>query len=103
MAKDHATETMTRESQTALVKQYCVSCHNDRAKAGNLTLATFDAARLDDDTENSEKIIRKLRTGMMPPAGSKRPDAATLTALVYAMESHIAKAAAVDPNPGNRT
>src|SRR5688500_10727135 len=53
------------ESQTALVKQYCAGCHSDRGKAGGLSLASFDAAAIDQHPELAEKMIRKLRAGMM--------------------------------------
>jgi mono/diheme cytochrome c family protein len=92
----------TAAAQTALVKQYCVTCHNDRGKAGELTLASFDAANLLDHTETAEKMIRKLRAGMMPPAGARRPDEATLLQLASAFESRIDRAAALAPNPGYR-
>jgi Protein of unknown function (DUF1587)/Protein of unknown function (DUF1595) len=94
--------TTSAESQTALVKQYCVGCHNDRAKAGHLSLAAFDAAAVDQHPEVAEKMIRKLRAGMMPPAGMKRPDEATLTAFASSLETRIDRAAAVRPNPGHR-
>src|SRR4029453_14660698 len=66
------TATAVTDAQTALVKQFCVGCHNDRGKerAGNLTLASFDAARVGQDpqvAETAEKMIRKLRLGVMPP------------------------------------
>jgi hypothetical protein len=92
----------THESQTALVKQYCVSCHNDRAKTGGLTLASFDVAAAADNAAVAEKMIRKLRAGMMPPAGAKRPDEATIDGLAAALESRIDKAASMSPNPGWR-
>src|ERR1700741_305140 len=65
-------EASLTESQTALVKQYCATCHNDRNKnnAGGLSLASFDAAKVGHDAEVAEvaeKMIRKLRSGMMPP------------------------------------
>ncbi|MGH9385296.1 MAG: DUF1592 domain-containing protein [Vicinamibacterales bacterium] len=93
--------------QTALVKQYCTACHNDRGKerAGNLTLASFDAERIGQDphlTETVEKMIRKLRAGMMPPTGMRRPEPAQVAALVDAFETRIDRAAALDPNPGSR-
>jgi mono/diheme cytochrome c family protein len=88
--------------QTALVKQYCVTCHNDRAKAGQLTLASFDAAQAADHLDVTEKMIRKLRAGMMPPAGARRPEAAQLDALATALENRVDRAAAVNPNPGSR-
>src|SRR5829696_8332837 len=59
-----ATATMLPAEQTALVKQYCAGCHSDRGKAGNLSLAAFDAAKIEDNGELTEKMIRKLRAGM---------------------------------------
>jgi hypothetical protein len=93
---------MTLEAQTAMVKQYCVPCHSDRGKAGGLTLAAFDASQVVEHAETTEKMIRKLRTGMMPPAGARRPDEASITTLVSALESRIDRAAALAPNPGRR-
>ena len=54
------------------------TCHNDRTKAGTMSLQAFDTANVLEHTELAEKMIRKLRAGMMPPAGARRPDAATL-------------------------
>ena len=88
------------ENQT--VKQYCAGCHNDRTKAGGLTLADFDIERAAQHPETSEKIIRKLRAGMMPPGGTRRPDDATLLALRHALETRIDRWAATNPNPGWR-
>jgi mono/diheme cytochrome c family protein len=99
----HAASTgMPLDAQTQMVKQYCATCHSDRGKAGGLSLAAFDAAQLTDHAEVAEKMIRKLRTGMMPPAGAKRPDEATLMQLASTFESRIDRAAALNPNPGNR-
>jgi mono/diheme cytochrome c family protein len=102
MAVSHTTGTLSLESQTAIVKQYCVTCHSDRGKAGGLTLAAFDASRAVDNAQTTEKMIHKLRLGMMPPAGAKRPDEATLTALASALEGQVDQAAAASPNPGWR-
>jgi mono/diheme cytochrome c family protein len=57
-----------------MVKQYCATCHNDRAKAGQMSLQAFDAATAaqGEHLELTEKMIRKLRAGMMPPAGAAR-------------------------------
>jgi hypothetical protein len=95
-------EVATPAAQSALVKQYCTGCHNDRGKAGGLTLASFDAAAITSEPIVAEKMIRKLRAGMMPPAGAKRPDGAVLTALAEAFETRIDRAAALNPNPGSR-
>jgi len=88
--------------QNALVKQYCVSCHSDRGKAGGLTLASFDAAKAADHLVLTEKMIRKLRAQMMPPAGARRPGADQILGLASALESRIDRAAALNPNPGSR-
>ena len=93
---------MTAEVQTALVKQYCIGCHNDRAKAGTLSLASFDAAKAVDNAVIGEKMIRKLRLGMMPPPGARRPDPAVLASLAESLESRIDRAASLNPNPGRR-
>jgi mono/diheme cytochrome c family protein len=98
----HAADVLSVESQTAFVKQYCVGCHSDRGKAGGLTLASFDAAHLLDHTDTVEKMIRKLRTGMMPPAGAKRPDDATLASFASTLENRIDRVAGLHPNPGRR-
>jgi mono/diheme cytochrome c family protein len=97
-----ATTTMLPAEQTAIVKQYCATCHSERGKAGGLSLAAFDAARLEQQGELTEKIIRKLRAGMMPPAGARRPDAAVIDAMAAAFESRMDRLAALHPNPGAR-
>jgi len=86
-----------------LTKQYCVGCHNDKMKTGGLTLASFDPAHPEQNPEIAEKVIRKLRLGMMPPPGIRRPDAAVLNAFVTSLETKIDTAAALHPNPGRRT
>jgi len=88
--------------QSAVVKQYCAGCHSERGKAGGLSLVAFDAGAAAQHAEVAEKMIRKLRAGMMPPPGARRPDAGTLLELAAALESRIDTAAAVSPNPGRR-
>jgi hypothetical protein len=87
----------------AVIKKYCGTCHNDKAKIGGLSLASFDVTRAAHDAEVAERMIRKLQAGMMPPPGVQRPDPATYTALISALETTIDAAAAVNPNPGRRT
>jgi cytochrome c551/c552 len=93
---------ITAESQTALIKQYCVTCHNDRTKAGGMSLATFDVGRAAEHAELAEKMIRKLRVGMMPPAGARRPPAEVLKGLMETLAQRVDAAAAAAPNPGWR-
>ena len=62
------------------VKTYCVGCHNERVHSGELSLASFDVAKATEHAEVAEKMVRKLRTGMMPPRGaSRKPDADSLS------------------------
>ena len=88
---------------TAVVRQYCVVCHNDVMLTGNLTLSEFDVAEAPRMAVTAEKMIVKLRAGMMPLPGAPRPSADTLLALVETLETLIDEAAEADPNPGIRT
>jgi mono/diheme cytochrome c family protein len=83
----------------ATLDTYCVSCHNQRLKTGGLALDTLDLSRVPADAGAWEKVIRKVRTGAMPPAGMPRPDAATRDGLVAWLETTIDRAAA--PFPGH--
>jgi mono/diheme cytochrome c family protein len=90
-------------AQAAMVQQYCATCHSERGKAGNLVLAGFDpVATANDHPETVEKMIRKLRAGMMPPAGAKRPDDAGIAQLASALEARMDAHAALNPQPGWR-
>jgi mono/diheme cytochrome c family protein len=82
------------------IDRYCVTCHNPRMKAGGLALDARPVANAAGDPQTWEKVIRKLRTGMMPPAGVPRPDRATLDSLAAAVETTLDRAAAAAPNPG---
>ncbi len=87
----------------AVVRRYCMTCHNEKRKVGGLSLEAFDVTRAADAAAVAEKMILKLQAGMMPPPGAARPDAAVGTALVQALEATIDTAAAARPNPGRRT
>lgn len=90
--------------QNAMVKQYCTGCHNDRGKAGQLTLEGFDAAKASDADHlaTTEKIIRKLRAGMMPPSNARKPQPEQVKAFYTALEQRVDRTALVNPNPGSR-
>ena len=103
MAVAHAADALPPESQAALVKQYCAGCHSEKGKAGGLSLASFDPTHVDQAAEVAEKMIRKLRAGMMPPPGARRPEGDVLQKFVGALETRIDSAAALRPNPGRRT
>ena len=97
-----AASSISIDAQNTLVAQNCATCHSERMKAGQLVLAGFDAAKMTDRPDVAEKMIRKLRTGMMPPPGARRPDAATTRAFLDALETKMDAAAALNPNPGWR-
>jgi mono/diheme cytochrome c family protein len=84
----------------ALIDAYCVGCHNQRAKIGGLALDTIDLADPAAHGEVLEAAIRKLRGGLMPPPGSRRPGQAEVDAFVTALERSLDDAAAAHPNPG---
>ena len=86
----------------SVVADSCASCHSERVKAGGLSLHDFDVARAGERVDVTEKMIRKLRAGQMPPAGSKRPDEAVLLRLADALEA-ASDAAAGELAPGRRT
>jgi cytochrome c553 len=84
----------------AFLAQYCITCHNDRVKAGALTLAGLDVAAVDGHAEVWEKVVRKLRTGMMPPDGVPKPTGAARDAFTGALEASLDRAAMRRPDPG---
>jgi hypothetical protein len=83
-----------------LVNRYCTGCHSTRMKAGNLVLAGVDVAAVADNPELWEKVVRKLRNGLMPPAGSPRPDEAAYQRFLARLQDDLDAAAARRPNPG---
>ena len=83
--------------QRALLNQYCVACHNQRQRAAGATpiaLDTLDVTKVGGDAESWEKVVLKLRAGLMPPAGRPRPDKATHDAFAAWLEGELDRAAA---------
>jgi hypothetical protein len=97
-----AVNMMPAESQSALLKQYCSVCHNDNTKSGGMTLTKFDVAHPEATPEITEKMIKKLRAGLMPPAGMKRPERDTVKLMYTTLESTMDRTAGLHPNPGSR-
>ena len=87
-------------SQEALLKQYCVTCHNARLKTGGLELDGLDLAKLPDHAELWEKVVRKVRAGVMPPQGMRRPEPAALESFVSWVEDTLDRDAKARPNAG---
>lgn len=84
----------------ATVSRYCVTCHNQRLKTAQLVLEGLDPAAPTSHPAEWEKVIRKLRAGVMPPVGSPRPTPAALTQLVDLLEHALDERASQQPNPG---
>ena len=95
----------------ALLEKYCTKCHNTTDWAGGIDLEGASAATLADTPQDGEKLIKRLRAGMMPPVGEERPEYDTVQKLAQSLEQSIDKRAATNgvhlPAPGlhrlNRT
>jgi len=87
-------------SPAALVNQYCVTCHNQKLKTGGLELDALDPDHPAANAETWEKVVHKVRAGLMPPSGARRPDRKTLDAFASTIEGGLDRAALANPNPG---
>ena len=86
----------------ALLDEYCVACHNARTRTAGLMLDRADVRQVAAGAETWEKVVRKLRSGAMPPPGRRRPDPQALDAFVTGLEAELDAAAAARPDPGRR-
>jgi hypothetical protein len=97
--------TVSASAQAAQTtfQRYCLTCHNQAMKTRGTVPVAFDDLRPQDVVKHAEmweQIVRKVRTGLMPPAASPRPDKAGQDAFIQAIESELDRAAAARPNPG---
>jgi hypothetical protein len=90
----------TPAAQRAFLNQYCAYCHNDQTKSGSMSLTTLDLVHISRSADLTEKMIRKVRVGLMPPPGMPRPKPAVIKAFVASLENAVDQAAALHPNPG---
>ena len=100
---DESVIVWTPEADQEIIDQYCVRCHSDRRLRGNLSLEGFNAAEPHLQGDVAEKIVLKLRAGMMPPPGVSRPAGDSLQALASSLEERLDEEAERNPNPGGRT
>ena len=109
-----AQTTLTAATERQLLDRYCLTCHSETARAAGLdsarklALDTLDVTRVARDGRTWELVVRKLRAGMMPPAGMPRPDPATYESMVAWLEHELDRTASPHtPPPGlhrlNRT
>jgi hypothetical protein len=96
----HPARNVLASDDQALVKRYCVSCHSDRLKTAGLSLESVNGAPIGSAPAVWEKVVRKLRSGAMPPAGRPRPDKAVKDDFAGRLEAALDENAAIDPNPG---
>jgi len=96
-----ATALPTSASQySTILNRYCVTCHNEKLKTAGLMLDKIDVQNVPQSAPVWEKVVRKLRTGAMPPAGAPRPDQSAYDSLATYLETELDRAAAASPNPG---
>lgn len=86
-----------------VVNQYCLACHNDTLATSGLTLQNVDFTDINKNAETLEKVVKKLRAHMMPPAGMPRPDFETYGIMTSWLESELDDNWASNPNPGRVT
>ena len=84
----------------ALVQKYCLTCHSARVKTGGLSLEGMNPAEAAAHADVWEKVVMKLRGGMMPPQGMPRPDEPTLEAFAVALEQTLDRGAQGQVRPG---
>ena len=87
-------------SSKAFVDTYCATCHNQRLKTGGLALDTLDIDNVGAHAAEWEKVVVKLRAGLMPPAGVRRPSQTVIDEFTSSLEAGLDRAAAANPNPG---
>jgi Protein of unknown function (DUF1592)/Protein of unknown function (DUF1588)/Protein of unknown function (DUF1585)/Protein of unknown function (DUF1587)/Protein of unknown function (DUF1595) len=86
-----------------VLDQYCVKCHNTEDWAGGVAFDALSPAEIPTDAQTWEKAIRKLRTGMMPPAGKPRPPRAVLDGFATELAKRLDDAASPHPIPGGKS
>ena len=101
LAPAKATPAPAAATQRAVLDRYCVTCHNDKTKTANLSLQKLDLATVGDHPETWEKVVRKLRAGLMPPPGVRRPPLPEYEGLRDWVEAEIDRKAAGRVNPGS--
>lgn len=95
-----AVAALAEEGPRGAIDRYCAGCHSAKVKSGGLTIGALDAAHPERDAAEWEKVVRKLRSGMMPPAGAPRPAKAAVEQFAASIEAGLDRAAAAHPNAG---
>ena len=96
----HSTDTF---APSTVVNQYCIFCHSKELKTAGVVLEGLDFSQVGSNAQVLERVLRKVRTGEMPPAGMPRPDAALSATFTNWLVNAIDRDAAAHPNPGRPT
>ena len=90
-------------AQRALIEENCVVCHNQKSKTAGVSLQGLNFDKVGDNAALWERVLRKVRTGQMPPPGAPRLEASEAAAFVNWLEGALDRAARLNPNPGRPT
>ena len=96
----HSSGQTSFTNRALLLDKYCVTCHNQKSATAGLMLDKMNLERAGEDSALWEKVVHKLRTRSMPPAGLPKPDAAGYDSLIARLEDELDRSAAANPNPG---
>jgi hypothetical protein len=102
VAAQNAPSVSDSSSRQNVLRQYCVTCHNERSRTGGLSLEALDIAHVTSNAETWERVLRKLQLGVMPPQGVRRPDEATYDDLIDWLEDSLDRSAATNRIRGIR-
>ena len=91
------------DAHEAMIQEYCIGCHNQKAKTADISLEGLDYQNVAKNGDTWEKVLRKVRTGQMPPVKVPHPEAKDVTSFVTWLEGELDKAAAAHPNPGRQS
>jgi len=94
------TNTLDHAARRSLIEENCVACHNQKSRTAGVSLEGLNFNNVGDNVALWEKVLRKLRTGQMPPPGAPRPEASDVAPFVNWLEDALDRAARLAPNPG---
>src|SRR5262249_10351025 len=99
-SKAASAESTPVSNQCQFLDRYCVGCHNERLRTSGMTFVPADSAKPSAQPELWEKVVRKLRTGVMPPPTAPQPPESDRLAMLTWLETSLDAASAAKPNPG---
>jgi Protein of unknown function (DUF1592)/Protein of unknown function (DUF1588)/Protein of unknown function (DUF1587)/Protein of unknown function (DUF1595)/Protein of unknown function (DUF1585) len=99
-AQATGTSVPSPSTSRLLLDKYCVTCHNEKSATAGIMLDSINPDQVAEHAAVWEKVVHKLRTGSMPPAGRPRPDSAGYNALIAHLEDELDRASSANPNPG---